>query len=133
MSQFDIPCENCVCIPVCRNKKIKPMFRECELIMTFCTDFVDRSDNRKIAKDMLCLSGRINSILNLHLIPSLVSDDDVSLYRIGLVDIHPDNLDDRHIEKIKNTYRVFKNSWHIDMLDQVETRQYLLELIDKDD
>lgn len=132
MSQFDIPCENCVTLAVCRNKKIKPMFMQCPILFDFCKGFVDQSTNREVAKDMLYLCGVLNKILDRYLIPSLTPSEGNNHFSIGFVDVQPEMFDDKNLKVVQDSHRVFKNTWHIDILDQKKTRKYLLELLDKD-
>jgi len=99
--------------------------------MDFCRDFINESDNVKVGKDMLKISTLLNGILDRRFIPSLTSTDEH--FKIGLVDIEPDTFEAKNLETVRMTYRVFKNVWHTDLLDQPVTREYLLKLIDKDD
>lgn len=135
MSNFDIPCENCVCVPICRNKEVKPMFNQCKLIMTFCRDFVDESSNRTVAVDMLNLGDMINEILNRHFMPYL-SSADREKYSIGFIDIHPTHYNDKYLDVVHRTYRIFKSAFQINLLDNQRLNPYLYPLVytlDKDE
>jgi hypothetical protein len=46
---LDIPCPNCVCIPICRCKDINRLLNECSLIFTYYYDFPidDQTVNNK--------------------------------------------------------------------------------------
>ena len=126
-----IPCKDCVCLAICRNKSLKTMFDDCKLINNFCGDYVDKSSNRSFATDMMGLSHTINETLDRHFIPCFNNISTVESTDIGLADVNPsvNDISQDYAEKIQNTYRIFKNSFEVDMLEVSRIKPYLLPIV----
>ena len=128
VSNFDIPCENCVCLAICKQKQAHPMFRQCDLIMTFCRDFIDESSNRAVAADMLDLGNMINEILGRHFMPYLTSQDK-DRHTMGFIDIHPNYYDDTYLDLIHITYTHFRDVLNINLLEVERLKPFLYPLV----
>ena len=126
-----IPCDECICLPVCKSKQIKYMFEQCQLIMTHCRDSIDDADHSGVGMSMFKLAEAVNKVHNRYFVPcftSLGSDGD-SLERIGLIDIDPDNYDHSHQIRLEKTYRIFKRAYNVDLLNMRRVKTYLAALI----
>ena len=126
-----IPCDECICLPVCKSKQIKYMFEQCQLIMAYCRDSVDDSDHSGVGMSMLKLAEAVNEVHDRYFVPcftSLGTDED-RRERIGLIDIDPDNYDHSHQIKLEKTYRIFKSAYNVDLLSMRRVTPYLTALI----
>jgi len=104
------------------------MFSQCELVSTFCEDYIDSSTNIKIATDITDLACLINETLNRYFAPCFTHGDR-EYHRIGFVDIHPDNFDDRNQPPLKRTYSVFRGTYKLDLLEIPRLRIHLKDLV----
>lgn len=131
LNEDQIPCKDCVCLAICRNKRLRIMFHDCELINSYCTDYVDRSSNRSVAVDMMILSSTVNETLNKYVVPCFNNMSVVERTDIGLADLDPsvDSISQTTSDKIKNTYRIFKNSLSVDMLEDLRIKPYLFPIV----
>jgi len=43
------PCEDCICISICKNKQIYYLFHDCSLITNYCRPFEDKNKLYKSA------------------------------------------------------------------------------------
>ena len=132
MSCFDIPCEGCVCVPICRNKEVKPMFNQCKLLMDFFKDFIGETTNQALGQDMMDLCDLLNETLDRFFMPSIFHKDE-KYNTVGLIDIDPANLSENNRNNVILTYRVFKNAFKIDMLKSKRLGPFLSNLLPKID
>lgn len=126
------PCVDCICMPICRNKPIIKIFHDCQLINNFLVDYVDHSSNREIAVDIVAMCNIMNETLNRYLVPYFKDGDLPGNMgdRIGFVDIrHKRYSKDLRTERIINTYRIFRRSFNVDMLEMPRIKPYLLPIV----
>lgn len=126
-----LPCVNCICLAICRTKKLKYMFQQCQLIDDFFIACVDDSTNRTAVHNLLCASNNLNKTFNRYFIPCFIGQD-LDLDTIGLADIDPEYSDDTIKERVENTYEILKRTFGIDLLNVERLKYYLLLIVGDD-
>jgi hypothetical protein len=129
IEKYKLPCINCICLPICQNKKAREMFDQCKLIENYCEEYVDGSSNRAIAVDMMALTHMINETFNRYFVPCFMSSRNGGYGHIGVADIDPDYYVGNNNTRIKKTYLSFRDIFKIDMLDVPRIREFLLPIV----
>lgn len=123
-----LPCIDCVCMAMCRNKPLLKIFNDCKLIGSFWVDYVDRSCNIRIATDMTSMCIIMNETLKRVFVPCFAVADQSDV--ISFVDIeHSDKDSEIYYERLKKTYRTFRQSLNVDMMDMPTVGPHLLPLV----
>ncbi len=131
--EIKFPCIDCICMPICRNKPLLKIFRECQLIDSFLVDYVDNSSNRQIAVDIVAMCNTMNETLNRCFVPYFKDGDHPGSMGdgIGFVDIRHSKPYSRDLraERVINTYRIFRISFNVDMLEMPRIKPYLWPIV----
>ena len=128
--EVKLPCINCVCLAMCRNKSLLVMFNDCKLMGKFWTNYVDKSSNMQVATDMVAMCNIMNETLKMVFVPCFALDDQSDV--VTFVDIETVGRDMEiqiFYKRLKTTYRVFRLSFNVDMLDMPRVRPYLLPFV----
>ena len=124
-----LPCINCVCLPMCKHKQVRVMFRQCTLIETFWVDSIDKSFNHTVAADIIKVANIFNEVLDRHFIPCFTGEGIDITKTIGVVDIGSNYNDNLNSDRIRKTYRIFKTTFDIDMLDTPRVKKLLHPIV----
>ena len=124
-----LPCINCVCLPMCKHKQVREIFRQCSLIEEFWEDSIDKSFNQSVADDVMKLSLIFNETLDRYFVPCFTGEDLNITQTIGIADIDSVYNIGKNDDRIRNTYRIFKNTFDIDMLDTPRLRKFLRPIV----
>lgn len=126
-SNYKLPCIDCICLAMCRNKRAKLMFDQCSLIQVYCEDYIDESSNRSVAVDTTALAHMLNETLDRYFVPCFMGGEDYN--NIGVADVDPGHSSGENDRNLRRTYLSFKNTFKIDMLDALRTRKFLLPIV----
>lgn len=129
MSKLNLPCINCVCLPMCKHKQVKEIFAQCSLIDEFWENSIDTSFNQTVAADVMELSSIFNETLNRYFVPCFTGEDLNITKTIGIADIDSMYNAGQNNDRIRATYRIFRDTFEIDMLEVSRVKAYLHPIV----
>lgn len=111
-----LPCIDCICMPICRNKKLRNMFYECKLLTGYWRLNVSLYQVERSACHALSIVQGMSHYLSRVFMPSYKKDG-VHGKRFGLLDINPENHDKTNTSVAIETYKAYYLNHEIDLLE----------------
>lgn len=98
-----LPCVNCICLAMCKQKYLKIMFDDCKLITRYWR-VVNLHPQDEGAREALSVSQALNHYLNREFMPSYINT--MKGQKFGLIDV---SLERHAHQNIKDIIRSFKH------------------------
>lgn len=109
-----LPCIDCICMPVCRNKQLRCIFSDCKLVTQHWRLNVSLHPVGKSAHHALSIVQDMSHCLTRILMPSY--KDESRGKRFGLLDIDPKRHDSSNTSGVIETYKAYYLDHEIDLL-----------------